>query len=57
VKEESGIIQELVMIMNAAIKSDDWHVDGACDPDAVLHRAEKWIADRGISTEEEQWHD
>ena len=30
-------------VVEGAIQSGDWQIDGACDPDAELHRAERAI--------------
>ena len=34
------IIADLLECMKAAIKSGDWKVDGACDPDSSIQFAE-----------------
>lgn len=38
--ETLNTIAELLNVMEAAIKSGDWNVDGACDPDSIMYRAE-----------------
>ena len=38
------IIEELVELIESAIKAKDWKVDGACDPTMALVRAKKAIA-------------
>ena len=37
-------LKELLDIVEAAIQSGDWKVDGACDPDLVIRRAKKALA-------------
>ena len=37
---EQYIIVELLEVMESAIASKDWKVDGACDPSAAMDRAE-----------------
>ena len=37
--EEHKIIYDLLEVMCAAINAGDWQVDGACDPDRIIHRA------------------
>jgi hypothetical protein len=37
-------LRELHTIVNLAIADGDWIVDGACDPDACMTRAEDLIA-------------
>lgn len=37
-------IAELVEVVEEAIRSGDWKVDGACDPVGALHRARHLIA-------------
>lgn len=34
---------ELLSIIEDAIKSGDWKVDGACDPDMAIQRAKKTL--------------
>ena len=34
-------LEELLEVVNAAIKSGDWKVDGACDPDLAIRYAEQ----------------
>lgn len=31
------LLQQALDVMLAAIKAGDWKVDGACDPDMVIH--------------------
>ena len=38
------LMQMALDAMLAAIKAGDWKVDGACDPDLVLHRIEARLA-------------
>ena len=45
--EEEKIILGLVEVIEAAIKSGDWKVDGACDPDMILDMAEDYLRDMG----------
>jgi hypothetical protein len=40
-------LKELIVCVKQAIKSGDWIVDGACDPDLAISRAEKLV----------QWND
>lgn len=42
--EHVEVLRGLSEVCRAAIKSGDWKVDGACDPDAVLRRADAAIA-------------
>lgn len=44
---EDEIIAGLVNCMKQAIQSGDWKVDGACDPDTDLMRAEHYLRKRG----------
>jgi hypothetical protein len=37
-------LRELQTVVNLAIADGDWIVDGACDPDACMTRAEDLIA-------------
>ena len=39
------IIEELVELIESAIKAKDWKVDGACDPTMALVRAKKFVQD------------
>ena len=34
-------LEELLDLVESAIKSGDWKVDGACDPDSVIVSAKK----------------
>jgi hypothetical protein len=36
-------LKELLKCVKQAIKSGDWIVDGACDPDLVISKAEELI--------------
>jgi hypothetical protein len=45
--EHIEIIKDLVEIIKQAIESGDWKVDGACDPDLALYRAEKALVAEG----------
>ena len=38
--KEQYIIVELLEVMESAIASEDWKVDGACDPSVAMDRAE-----------------
>src|SRR5690625_2637624 len=42
--EHVEVLRDLSECCRAAIKAGDWKVDGACDPDAVLRRADAAIA-------------
>lgn len=42
--EHVEVLRDLSEVCRAAIKAGDWKVDGACDPDAVLRRADSAIA-------------
>lgn len=46
---EYDIIADLLDCMERAIKSGDWHVDDACDPDSAMFRAEAFLKQRGWS--------
>ena len=41
------MIVELVTCMEQAIRSGDWKVDGACDPDHLLEEASEMLTDAG----------
>lgn len=43
------MISQLVELMEAAIRSGDWKVDGACDPDMLLSEAEDMLRDAGYT--------
>ena len=45
--EASEIIRSLLETMQAAIAAGDWRVDGACDPDMAIERAETFMRDHG----------
>jgi len=38
------LLQQALDMINAAIKSGDWKVDGACDPDSLIRRLEAELA-------------
>lgn len=40
-------LAELLEIVCAAIEIGDWTVDGRCDPDVAVHRAEQVLRDSG----------
>ena len=42
------VICELLSCMRIAIKSGDWKVDGACDPDVIIRRAEYHLAENDV---------
>src|SRR5690625_1913496 len=42
--EHVEVLRDLRDLARAAIDAGDWVVDGACDPDAVLRRADAAIA-------------
>src|SRR5690625_998254 len=42
--EHVEVLRDLSEVCRAAIDAGDWVVDGACDPDAVLRRADAAIA-------------
>lgn len=42
--EAGEIIKNLVLTMEAAIRSGDWKVDGACDPDGLIREAEDYLS-------------
>lgn len=47
--KETELIKELVEMMEHAIRSQDWIVDGACDPDSVLRRADQHLREQGYT--------
>lgn len=47
VVEETLIM--LYEVSRGAIKRGDWNVDGACDPDMAMNRAEQVLINRGWS--------
>jgi hypothetical protein len=54
--------EDLLRVVEAAIKSGDWKVDGACDPDSALFRlryalSQKWqlITDEEIAEIHQTW--
>lgn len=42
--EHVEVLRDLSEVCRAAIKAGDWKVDGACDPDSLLRRADAAIA-------------
>lgn len=42
-----SIIAELLNVMQHAIDSGDWRVDGACDPDSAIEYAALTLRSRG----------
>ncbi len=48
-------IANLVNIMQQAIKSGDWKVDGACDPDTYLSIAEARLEQEGCIHKNGKW--
>lgn len=44
-------LKDLLEAVEAAIASDDWKVDGACDPDLVIQRAKKAIRETELIKE------
>ena len=54
VVEEALIM--LYEVARGAIKSGDWEVDGACDPDQAMNRAEQVLIKRGwLLDENGEW--
>lgn len=47
------VIVDLLNCIHCAIESGDWKVDGACDPDAIINRAEKYLFSDGWCKDEE----
>ena len=45
--EQIENIKELIEIMETAINSGDWRVDGACDPEMAMRRAQQLLRDSG----------
>ena len=45
--EGAETVRDLLEIMQAAIAAGDWKVDGACDPDMAIERAETFMRDKG----------
>ena len=43
------IIKNLVEVMEAAIRSGDWEVDGACDPCSLLSEAGDMLRTAGYT--------
>lgn len=39
----SKLVADMAACMKAAIEAGDWKVDGACDPDSILRRAEELL--------------
>lgn len=48
-------IAALVNTMNTAIKSGDWKVDGACDPEIYLSMAEAMLEQEGWTRKRGDW--
>ena len=44
--EAEDLMIELYEIVKRAIKSRDWVVDGACDPDATFDRIKQYLASK-----------
>ena len=40
----ASALRDLVEIVEAAISAGHWKVDGACDPDAILYRANRLLS-------------
>jgi len=40
------LLQQALDMINAAIKSGDWKVDGACDPDSLIRRLEAKLKEK-----------
>ena len=45
--KETESLKSLVEIIEHAIRIGDWKVDGRCDPDMELYRAEQILLDNG----------
>ena len=45
------IIKGLVEVIEQAIRSGDWKVDGACDPDFILEEARDTLRGAGYVTD------
>lgn len=41
--DEKEIIADLINVMEEAIRSGDWIVDGACSPSSAMDRAEHFL--------------
>ena len=41
------IIKGLIEVMQSAIDSGDWNIDGACDPYSIMSRAAKALREEG----------
>ena len=48
-EEAAEIVRDLLETMQAAIAAGDWKVDGVCDPDMAIKRAETFMYDQGYS--------
>lgn len=48
-EKERQLIYDLLSVMCSAINDGDWKVDGACDPDAVIHRAAIALINEGMT--------
>jgi len=44
---QTEIIRKMLEVMESAISSKDWIVDGACDPDTVMADAEEALKEAG----------
>lgn len=47
--ETTELIVRLLSSMEAAIESGDWKVDGANDPDCVMHNADRFLRNSGYT--------
>lgn len=45
---EQKLLHDLLEVMCAAINAGDWKVDGACDPDRIIHRAAIYLISNGL---------
>ena len=41
---QTELLQEVLELIESAIKAGDWVVDGACDPELTIHRIKKALA-------------
>jgi len=48
---EDSVVVGLIEVMEQAIRSGDWVVDGACDPDSILNHAKQQLRERGWVTD------
>ena len=54
----SAALAELLTVVQAAIRSGDWKVDGACDPDIAIYMAEQELERAGYRLDSiigEEW--